>query len=93
MRKTSLVEAKSHLSELVDAAEHHGQRVLILRRGRPAAAIVPVAVAEKSLSRAKGPRRLTRKVFGELLSRVVEENDSAASIDELLGRNRLDEAI
>lgn len=45
MRKTSLAEAKAHLSELVDAAEHRGKRILILRHGKPAAAIVPVAVA------------------------------------------------
>ncbi|HEY4016456.1 MAG TPA: type II toxin-antitoxin system prevent-host-death family antitoxin [Polyangiaceae bacterium] len=37
--------AKAHLSELVDAAEHHGKRILILRHGKPAAAIVPVEAA------------------------------------------------
>jgi len=45
MRKTSLAHAKAHLSELVDAAEHHGKRIVILRHGKPAAAIVPVGVA------------------------------------------------
>lgn len=42
MRRTSLVHAKAHLSELVDQAEHKGKPVLILRHGKPAAAIVPV---------------------------------------------------
>jgi prevent-host-death family protein len=42
MRKTSLAAAKAHLSELVDEAEHEGKRTLILRRGKPSAAIVPV---------------------------------------------------
>jgi prevent-host-death family protein len=45
MRKMSLAEAKSHISELVDQAEHRGRRTLILRHGKPAAAIVPVDVA------------------------------------------------
>ena len=45
VRKTSLADAKAHLSELVDAAEHRGKRILILRHGKPAAAIVPVDVA------------------------------------------------
>ena len=45
MRKASLAEAKAHLSELVDAAEHRGKRIIILRHGKPAAAIVPVEVA------------------------------------------------
>jgi len=41
----SLAEAKAHISELVDQAEHRGKRTLILRHGKPAAAIVPVDVA------------------------------------------------
>ena len=45
MRKASLAHAKAHLSALVDAAEHHGKRIVILRHGKPAAAIVPVGVA------------------------------------------------
>ena len=42
MRRTSLVHAKAHLSELVDEAEHKKRPVIILRHGKPAAAIVPV---------------------------------------------------
>jgi prevent-host-death family protein len=57
MRKTSLVEAKTHLSELVDGAEHHGERILILRHGKPAAAIVPVDVALPM----KSAKPMTRK--------------------------------
>jgi prevent-host-death family protein len=44
MRTTSLAEAKAHLSELVDQVEHHGRKIVILRHGKPAAALVPVAV-------------------------------------------------
>jgi prevent-host-death family protein len=43
--KTSLAHAKAHLSELVDQAEHKNRRIVILRHGKPAAAIVPVDVA------------------------------------------------
>jgi prevent-host-death family protein len=45
MQAKSLAEAKAHLSALVDQAEHHNKRILILRHGKPAAAIVPVDVA------------------------------------------------
>ena len=41
----SLADAKAHISELVDQAEHRGKRTIILRHGKPAAAIVPVDVA------------------------------------------------
>jgi prevent-host-death family protein len=44
VRRTSLVHAKAHLSELVDQAEHKGKPVVILRHGKPAAAIVPVSM-------------------------------------------------
>ncbi len=41
VKKTSLAEAQSHLPELVDAAEHRRRRTVIMRDGRPVAAIVP----------------------------------------------------
>jgi len=41
-------EGESHPSKLVDVAEHRGQRILILRHGKPAATIVAVNVAEQS---------------------------------------------
>jgi prevent-host-death family protein len=54
MVKTSLASAKAHLSKLVDEAEHKGRRTLILRHGKPAAAIVPVDVAVPKGRRVKG---------------------------------------
>jgi prevent-host-death family protein len=45
MRKKPLAHVKAHLSKIVDAAEHQGQRIVILRHGKPAAAVVPVEVA------------------------------------------------
>lgn len=53
MQKMSLAEAKARISELVDQAEHHGKRVIILRHGKPAAAIVPVDVAVPKPARPK----------------------------------------
>lgn len=46
MRKMSLANAKARISELVDQAEHRGRRTIILRHGKPAAAIVPIEVAQ-----------------------------------------------
>jgi prevent-host-death family protein len=88
MKKTSLVHAKAHLSELVDAAEHRGQRVLILRHGKPAAAIVPVAVAEQ---RATKHPPMTRDEAEAFLKDLISKSppSSSMSLDEALGRGRL----
>ena len=87
MRRTSLADAKAHLSELVDSAEHHHERILILRHGKPAAAIVPVDVAaprrrRKPMSEEEA-RRSVRRFIRELSAR---EPDVSAVQDLLDGR-------
>ena len=91
MRRTSLVQAKAHLSELVDLAEHNGQRVLICRHGKPAAAIVPVEVAEAP-SGPGAPPPMTRHEAVALLARLARAGDHSfdALGDLSLGRSRLD---
>ena len=61
MRRMSFVEAKAHLSELVDEAEHKHRPVLILRHGKPAAALVPV---ERNVQRARTSRRPGAHILG-----------------------------
>jgi prevent-host-death family protein len=87
MRKASVADAKAHFSELVDLAEHKGQRILILRHGKPAAAIVPVDVA------ADEPRaRLSLEAFDALLaSMIAAAPETTMTIEEALGRDRLEE--
>ncbi|MGA7119589.1 MAG: type II toxin-antitoxin system Phd/YefM family antitoxin [Polyangiaceae bacterium] len=85
MRKASVASAKAHFSELVDLAEHKGQRVLILRHGKPAAAIVPVEVAEQERP------RMTLEAFDALLDRMIAAvPETAMTLEEALGRDRLD---
>ena len=87
MQRTSLVQAKAHLSELVDAAEHRGQRILILRHGKPAAAIVPVRVAE---GRSKG-RVMTKAQAEAFMDEIIAAAPkSKMSTAAALGRDRLD---
>lgn len=85
MQRTSLVKAKAHLSELVDAAEHRNQRIIILRHGKPAAAIVPVRVAEES-ARHRPMTRTQAEAFLDSVAAAAPEFDM--SIDEALGRDR-----
>jgi len=48
MRKVGLFEAKQKLSELVDRARR-GERIAITKRGKPAAALVPMQEVEVDL--------------------------------------------
>jgi prevent-host-death family protein len=86
MRKTSLVKAKAHLSELVDAAEHRGQRILVLRHGKPAAAIVPVELARKPKKRRSMTPAEAEALMNEMAASARPTNISVA---EALGRDRL----
>lgn len=90
MRRTSLVQAKAHLSELVDEAEHKRKAVLILRHGKPAAAIVPVDVVLGDKSAARRP--MSADDVRAFLDRLVASatSEPVMGIEEALGRNRLD---
>lgn len=43
----SVTDARARIAEVVGRAEHGGQRTVLLRHGRPAAAVVPVADLER----------------------------------------------
>lgn len=51
MERRSFADIKAHLSEVVDQAEHRKKKILILRHGKPAAAIVPVAAVRARRAR------------------------------------------
>jgi prevent-host-death family protein len=75
MDAMSLAKAKAHISELVDGAEHHGRRTIILRHGKPAAAIVPVKVARPASARVKP------KPTAEVIKSVQEFVDAFSSTE------------
>lgn len=86
MRAASLAEAKTHLSELVDEAEHRGKRIMILRDGKPAAAIVPVEVALPK--RPKG-KPMTASDAKTLLDELVKLGDpKGEAVRDLLESRR-----
>jgi prevent-host-death family protein len=89
MKKIALAEAKARISELVDQAEHHGQRILILRHGKPAAALVPVDVAQPPAPRRKRQSTLeaTRSVR-EFVEEFSAAQPDVSSVDELLRDRR-----
>ena len=89
MRKTSLAEAKAHLSDLVNEAQHHGKRIVILRHGKPAAAIVPVGVAVPAHKRAKA---LSDEEARRSVEAFVEEfsatDTHVSAVEDLLASRR-----
>jgi prevent-host-death family protein len=88
MRRMPLAAAKSHFSELVDQAEHQGKRVIILRHGKPAAAIVPVHVAVPPVSRSKpmSEREVKRSVKRFVAEFSATEPGASAVQDLIDGR-------
>jgi prevent-host-death family protein len=86
VKKTSLAEAKAHLSALVDEAQHHNKRVIILRHGKPAAAIVPVDVAVERRPPARV--RLSTSQIQELFGRLGTASPHASAVADLLDSRR-----
>ena len=82
MQKTSLADAKAHLSALVDEVEHHHERILILRHGKPAAAIVPVDVAMPARRRLSGPE------IEELFAGLGTTESQTSAVEDLLSEQR-----
>jgi prevent-host-death family protein len=86
MRKTSLADAKAHLSQLVDDAEQRRARILILRHGKPAAAIVPIDVAAPKPPKVKP---LTAAAAKTLLDELAQVGDPAGeAVRDLLESRR-----
>lgn len=86
VKQTSLAHAKAHLSELVDAAEHRGERTLIHRHGKPSAVIVPVEVGMPPKKRRRG---MTPREIAALHARLEGQGDPTVSaVDDLLAGRR-----
>lgn len=82
MKKASLATAKAHLSALVDEAEHKGRRILILRHGKPSAAIVPVSVATPpARARARKRRALSSPEIERLFAGLGKGRSGSAVAD------------
>lgn len=82
MQKMSLAEAKAQLSVLVDEAEHHHKRTLILRRGKPAAAIVPVDVAVSA------KRRPSAAEINAVFAALGKAAPETSAVDDLISGRR-----
>ena len=82
MQATSLAKAKANLSVLVDQAEYHDKRILILRHGKPAAAIVPVDVAVSA------QRCLSTAEIDEVFAGFGNVAPQVSAVEDLLAGRR-----
>ncbi len=86
MEKRSFADVKAHLSEVVDQAEHRGKRIIILRHGKAAAAVVPVGVARGGRRRATMTREEAESRLDALAREMAGDERVSAVADLLLGR-------
>lgn len=86
MERRSFADVKAHLSEVVDQAQHRGKRILILRHGKPAAAIVPVSAVRVSSVRAAMSMDEADRRLAELSAKLGGDQGFSAVADLLDGR-------
>lgn len=54
MRTVGVAEAKAKLSELLGQVAHRGERIVLQRRGKPVAALVPMEDLERAVGEGRG---------------------------------------
>lgn len=81
MGKTVTIEdARKKLGDLVDGARIRGDQYIISKKGKPAAAIVPIEVVQKYAESKRALLRLVEEVHDKNRGRKAEEIESL--IDE-----------
>jgi prevent-host-death family protein len=86
MERRSFADVKAHLSEVVDLAEHRGKRIVILRHGKPAAAIVPISAVRVPPVRAALSIEQANRRLAELSAELGGDQGFSAVADLLDGR-------
>ena len=86
MKRRSFADVKAHLSEVVDQAEHRGKKIVILRHGKPAAAIVPVLSLRARNVRSRISLTAAQRRVDELIAALGGDSSFSAVTDLLEGR-------
>lgn len=77
-KEVSVAEAKKHLSELLGRVAYGGERIMISKRGKPMAVLIPPseeASAEEHLSKVEGWLESDDPFF-ELIDQIVHDRAS-----------------
>ena len=86
MSRRSFADVKAHLSEVVDQAEHRGKKIVILRHGKPAAAIVPVLSERTGHARRRISLSAAQRRVDDLIAELGGDATFPAVADLLQGR-------
>ena len=73
-KSISVAEAKKHLSELLGRVAYGGEQIVITKRGKPLARLVPATEESKHLAEAKGWLN-DEDGFFEIIDHLVEDRD------------------
>jgi prevent-host-death family protein len=84
----SIAKAKARISELVDQAEHRGKRTIILRHGKPAAAIVPVHLATSPATSARLSARAVRRSVDAFVAEFSRAEPRVSAVEDLRAGRR-----
>lgn len=79
MREVGVLEAKTHLSALLDAIEKDGETVTITRHGRAVAKLSPAGDVDAQPPRRASAAELTER-FRALRERIAAANPDAESL-------------
>lgn len=83
MRTQALGAVKARLSEVVDAVEHRGARILITRHGKPAAAIVPLKDVREARLDKRPVRRRSRAEVERFLAAFGKASAGDSAVEQL----------
>jgi prevent-host-death family protein len=75
-------KARQSFSEMIDVARY-GERLIITRNGRPAAAVIPMADLDSLLN---GDELAYDRMSQSLSDRTVSNSDDTLSLDDMLAR-------
>jgi prevent-host-death family protein len=78
MREVGVLEAKTHLSALLDAVEKDGEAVMITRNGRPVAKLSPLSEVAPRPRRATGAELVARS--RALHAQIMASNPDLAAM-------------
>lgn len=74
-KSINVAEAKKHLSELLGRVAYGGEQIVITKRGKPLARLVPATMESQHLAEAKGWLDDDDDFF-ELVERMVEDRNT-----------------